>query len=290
MEAHLSVHYGVIRFTCIFATKDTNRIRSFRTRSGIFCFRFSMSSLDLFVSSRSSLFFFFFFRSHFYVNSRYTEITRYRIPRKVIRKKIRKNIHARPCPGLLFRKGKEMLNYRRITDFSLHFAPVVVLLSAQLSNWPTTNCFLVKTSFPFRDKYSRRHVVSYLPIIYFVTVVISYYCYYLLRILSSDKLYQYTEWTCGGGNDDDDDDDNLRIERELATIDTNFDTWLSFVTFPTVSHRKCKRVYRLLSGRMTIKYRDTRSTYSFHTPLASIPSDGRERRRRRACSSVTKHR
>lgn len=33
-----------------------------------------------------------------------------------------------------------------------------------------------------------------------------------------------------------------------------------------VSHRKCKRVYRLLGGRMTIKYRDTWSTYfTFHT-------------------------
>lgn len=73
--------------------------------------------------------FFLFFRSHFYVNSRYTEITRYRIPRKVIRKKIRISMLV-PAPDYYFVRvrrcwiidGSQISRYisRRLLFFSRH--------------------------------------------------------------------------------------------------------------------------------------------------------------------------
>lgn len=79
-----------------------------------------------------------------------------------------------------------------------------------------------------------------------------------MRILSSDKLYRVNA--------------RRRRRRQFTDRTRVGNRWheLWHVTVlchvSNVSRRKCKRVYRLLGGRMTIKYRDTWSTYSFHAP------------------------
>lgn len=85
MEAHLSIHYGVIRLISRRNTRTEYVFFSIRFSNSFrdsFCFRFSVSSLDLsFLPDRVC----FFSRSRFHANSRYTEITR-----KVIRKEKKK--------------------------------------------------------------------------------------------------------------------------------------------------------------------------------------------------------
>lgn len=86
-----------------------------------------------------------------------------------------------------------------------------------------------------------------------------------MRILSSDKLYRVNA--------------RRRRRRQFTDRTRVGNRWheLWHVTVlchvSNVSRRKCKRVYRLLGGRMTIKYRDTWSTYSFHAPFTprSLP-------------------
>lgn len=161
MEAHLSIHYGVIRLISRRNTRTEYVFFSIRFSNSFrdsFCFRFSVSSLDLsFLPDRVCFF------SRFHANSRYTEITR-----KVIRKEKKKN-KTRIVPGYFVSEAAR----RRIIDRVAGFfvvrrynavpAPVVVPLGAD----QLTNCFLVKNiSFPFWDKYTRG-------ILY-----ILYYCYY----------------------------------------------------------------------------------------------------------------
>lgn len=122
-KAHLSVHYGVIWFI----SRQKTRIEyvlfyRFRIRSGIFCFRFSVSSLDLsFLPDRVC----FFFRSRFYANSHYTKITRYRIRAEGYSKKIKKESIARPCPGYFVRATRiigesQIFRYTATPVFSRH--------------------------------------------------------------------------------------------------------------------------------------------------------------------------
>lgn len=106
MEAHLSIHYGVIRLISRRNTRTEYVFFSIRFSNSFrdsFCFRFSVSSLDLsFLPDRVC----FFSRSRFHANSRYTEITR-----KVIRKEKKKN-KTRIVPGYFVSEAAR----RRIID------------------------------------------------------------------------------------------------------------------------------------------------------------------------------
>ena len=104
MEAHLSIHYGVIRLISRRNTRTEYVFFSIRFSNSFrdsFCFRFSVSSLDLsFLPDRVCFF------SRFHANSRYTEITR-----KVIRKEKKKN-KTRIVPGYFVSEAAR----RRIID------------------------------------------------------------------------------------------------------------------------------------------------------------------------------